>query len=110
MWKEALAALERSQTVNGVQPPIISAEVGYVYARSGRTADARRLVSELTAPGYPMFVDPYLVAIVYAGLGDNDAALQWLAKACDIHSTFITSMSAEPKWDALRSDPRFTEI
>ena len=57
-----------------------------------------------------MYVDPYFVSIVYLGLNDKDQAMAWLEKAYDAKSGFITSLFHEPKWDEMRSDPRFKEM
>jgi hypothetical protein len=56
------------------------------------------------------YVPPYGQALVYAGLGERDRALEWLDKAYqsrDVHLVFIT---VDPKWDPYRADPRFQEI
>jgi hypothetical protein len=56
------------------------------------------------------YVSPYLIAEIYAGLGEKDQALEWLEKACDEHATSIIFLKVEPSFDGLRSDPRFQEM
>jgi hypothetical protein len=56
-------------------------------------------------------VDAFSVALVYLGLGDRDRALDWLEKACDNHSGWLTQMAKnDPRLDGLRFEPRFREI
>jgi hypothetical protein len=46
-------------------------------------------------------------AIVYIGLGDNDSAFYWLEKSYEEHFGSIISLTADPFFDSIKSDPRF---
>jgi tetratricopeptide (TPR) repeat protein len=107
MYREALAELAKAVPPTGGASTIILSEMGYAYAKSGRVADARATLATLSALSQHIFVDPYLVATVYAGLGDQATALDWLDKAYEVRSGFMISLGSEPKWDGLRADPRF---
>jgi hypothetical protein len=48
------------------------------------------------------------IALIYAGLGDNDQAMNWLEKAYD--ARFNPSIMLRPAWDPLRSDARFKNL
>jgi hypothetical protein len=48
--------------------------------------------------------------IVYAGLGENDHALDWLEKAYGDHSNAIVFLKVGPQLDTRRSNPRFQEL
>jgi serine/threonine-protein kinase len=52
----------------------------------------------------------YQIAILHLGLGDEDAALDWLHKACEERSMGVHWLKVEPIWDPLRGDPRFTAV
>jgi hypothetical protein len=72
---------------------------GYILGRSGRTAEARDLLGALEMASRQRYVPPYALALVHAGLGDADAAFEWLDRACaarDVHLMFLT---ADAKWD-----------
>jgi len=43
-------------------------------------------------------------------LGEKDEALGWLEEAYKEHSFQMQFLKLEPRWDSLRSDPRFTEL
>jgi hypothetical protein len=47
---------------------------------------------------------------VYAGLGENDHALDWLEKAYGDHSNAIVFLKVGPQLDTRRSNPRFQEL
>ena len=71
-----------------------------------------RLIEELkewSERGY----DPLAsIALVYAGLGQNDEAMRWLEKAYQARSAWLIllALKVNPRWDALRSDVRFQDL
>jgi len=52
----------------------------------------------------------YSIARLYARLGDNNQALEWLQKAYDKHSDYLVLLKVDPMFDETRSDPRFAEL
>jgi hypothetical protein len=57
-----------------------------------------------------MFVDPYLVALIYLSLKDANNTYAWLNKAYDDRSSFLISIATDPKWIASRQDARFQDL
>ena len=53
------------------------------------------------------FIDPYYIAIVYLGLGEQEQTFAWLDRAYEERSFLLPWLKVEPKFDRLRSDPRF---
>jgi len=47
---------------------------------------------------------------IYAALGNKDEALAWLKRACDEHEQGVLELKTDPRFDTLRSDPRFTDL
>ena len=41
---------------------------------------------------------------------DRKSAFAWLNKAFEARSTFMVSLTSEPKWEPLRPDPRFERL
>lgn len=67
---------------------------------------AFRMPHELLVLAERRHVDVYSVALIYAGLGQQDQAIDWLDKACSSHScTFSFQGKSDPRLDGLRSDP-----
>jgi hypothetical protein len=53
-------------------------------------------------------VSPYNVAVIYAGLGDNEKSLEWLERAYSLRSYYLpVYLPTDARLDSLRSDPRF---
>ena len=68
------------------------------------------MLDELLTRSGQRFVPPYHIALVYHGLGENDKALTWLKKGYEIRDPKMAFLKVEPKWNDLRSDPRFEEL
>jgi tetratricopeptide (TPR) repeat protein len=52
----------------------------------------------------------YLIAVLYADLGDKDRAFEWLNAAYQEHDYFARALRVNPLFDSLRSDPRYAEL
>ncbi len=105
----AIAELRRAAEISQNNPPVLAA-LARTYAVSGRTTEARALLDRLMQPSKKQYVSPFYVAIVYAGLGENDHALDWLEKAFADRSNAIVFLKVDPQLDSLRSHPRFHEL
>ncbi|HEU4834207.1 MAG TPA: hypothetical protein VFS90_07330, partial [Pyrinomonadaceae bacterium] len=55
-------------------------------------------------------VSPLYFAIVYAGLKDNDKAIEYLNKAFDARHPGLVLIRIEPMFDGLRGDERFKTL
>ncbi|MEW6212560.1 MAG: hypothetical protein AB1631_29815, partial [Acidobacteriota bacterium] len=56
------------------------------------------------------FVDPFSFALIHADLGERDLAFNYLEKAYRQHSESLIYLSVEPRFEPLRSDPRFAQL
>ena len=88
----------------------VAAALGHVYAASGRTAEARRVLADLLAKPQSEYVSAYGIATVYAGLTDKAQALDWLERAVEEHSTALIYVRADPMFADFRAEPRFVAI
>ena len=50
----------------------VAAGLGWIYAVSGRRADALKIAKEFKDLSLHAYVDSYKVAMIYAGLGDKE--------------------------------------
>jgi TolB-like protein/DNA-binding winged helix-turn-helix (wHTH) protein/Tfp pilus assembly protein PilF len=81
-----------------------------VYARAGRSADARRLLAEFKALAPNRYASPLAVASVHALLGEKDQAFDYLEGAYRARLTALSHLKVEPGLESLRSDPRFADL
>src|SRR5437868_6843728 len=86
------------------------ASVGYGAALAGDKLKAQAVVNELKALSNEHYVPPVNVALVLSALGATDKALASLEKGCAERDVRLTLLKVDPRWDSLRSDPRFIAI
>jgi serine/threonine protein kinase/Tfp pilus assembly protein PilF len=94
-------------TGNKVETAVALAQL---YAVSGQREDATKLIEVLEKDKLVIDQAYRGLALVYAGLGENDIAFQWLEKSYERHEESILSLKVDPKLDPLRSDPRFLAL
>ena len=87
-----------------------SASLGFAYGMAGKQAEARAILDGLDALAKRRYVSPLYFAIVYAGLRDNDKAIEYLNKAFDARHPGLVLIRIEPMFDGLRSDQRFVDL
>ncbi len=109
MYEEAIAEYQKAAGLIG-NIPEIAASLGHAYAVSGKRDEAQKVIADLKELSNRRYVDPSLIAVIYAGLGENDQAFHWLEKAYEDRSGFLVHAKVEPIFDDLRSDPRFTDL
>lgn len=83
---------------------------GYALAKSGNEAEARKVIDELSEQAKERFVPPYYFALIYNGLGDTDKAIAWLERGFEQRDSKMVFLKVEPKWNNLRSEPRFIDL
>lgn len=80
--------------------------LGYVYGIAGKTKEARAILAQFNRPGRR--VAPINVAVVYAGMGQKEQALQILKKA--YKAGHFGGPLSEPMLDSLRSNLSFEDL
>ena len=108
-YPEAIAELTKARDLPSGFAPATS-ELGYIYAVSGQRTKAQELLQELEERATRQFIDPYYVAIIYLGLGEQDQTFAWLNKAYEERSFWLLWLRVEPKFDRLRSDSRYQSL
>ncbi|MEP7117536.1 MAG: winged helix-turn-helix domain-containing protein [Acidobacteriota bacterium] len=105
----ALAALADAARLSGSNSKALSLK-GYVLATTGQTAAARVVLGQLEERGRDVYVPPYAVALVQAGLGERDAMFASLERACAARDVHLIYLAVDAKWDLYRADPRFSAV
>jgi TolB-like protein/DNA-binding winged helix-turn-helix (wHTH) protein/Tfp pilus assembly protein PilF len=108
-FKDALANIEQWRRVsNG---PWTWAWEAYVSGRAGDSVRAQHALQELQRTNRSAGLDPeQFFDIAYGGLNDNDKWLACLQKAYQQRTNIPTGFKVDPRYDPLRSDPRFHEL
>jgi len=109
-YAEAIAAMENAVLHSGNHPRM-RAGLAHAYAASGRTEEARKIVTELEAISEQEYLPALIdVALVYAALDEKEIAFEWLEKAYRERTALLVWLYPDPMADPLRSDPRFEDL
>jgi TolB-like protein/DNA-binding winged helix-turn-helix (wHTH) protein/Flp pilus assembly protein TadD len=107
---EAISEYQKAvEMSNGDQDA--AASLAHAYAVIGRRAEAEKILSGLEQKSKSVYISPYIIATIYAGLGDKDRAFDFLERAYQERSLEISwHLKADLRIDNLRSDPRFETL
>jgi TolB-like protein/DNA-binding winged helix-turn-helix (wHTH) protein/Tfp pilus assembly protein PilF len=79
------------------------------YTALGRKAEAEKILRDLER-NPKAAASAYTMATIYAGLGENDQAMQLLERASSERSFAADRLTSDLALDSLRSDPRFQDL
>ncbi len=108
-YEEAIAEYKKAITLSGGSTRD-RAPLAHTNSMSGRRAEAQKVLEELKALSKEKYVSPYAMALIYTGLGEKDLAFEWLEKAYEERSFWLSFLKVAPSLDPLRSDPRFQDL
>jgi tetratricopeptide (TPR) repeat protein len=106
---EAAIEFDKSVQLSG-SVTFASAGLGHLYAIAGEHRKALAIVESLQQRALSAYVPAYDIGLVFAGLGRLDQAFEYLEKAHQERSGWLTYLRVEPRLDNLRSDPRFKDL
>jgi Tfp pilus assembly protein PilF len=84
--------------------------LGWVLALDGQRTEAEKILAELQAAPGEHYAATHDVAMIYAGLGDNESALHYLDEAVTRREADALDIKMQFAWQALRSDARFQAL
>jgi tetratricopeptide (TPR) repeat protein len=87
----------------------IALNIALIYAMLGDQSGARKILQQIDLGDETRHVSPGLLAAVHANLGENDLAMENLARAVEEYDSSIWNLDY-PMFDAIRPDPRFKKM
>ncbi len=105
-FKQAITAYRKGAEVSGDLPFMIGC-LGLTFGLSGNAAEARSMLKRLDASAAQRYVPPSCFAWIYLGLGEIDAAFEWLNRAVEECDQFMMPIKSYGFFDPIRADPRF---
>jgi TolB-like protein/DNA-binding winged helix-turn-helix (wHTH) protein/Flp pilus assembly protein TadD len=88
-----------------------TAALTHALVAIGRRAEAEKILHDFERKSKNAHVSPYLMATMFASLGDKDRAFAFLEKAYQERSLSMPwGLKADLRIDNLRSDPRFQAL
>jgi hypothetical protein len=85
-------------------------DLGYVYAASGKRAEALAIVKELEGKYARKEANGQYVAAVYSGLGDRERVFEWLEKDFQTRNGKLKEIRWTFAFLPLEGDPRFKDL
>ena len=105
-YQEAIVEIQKSREGGSDQ----RGQLGRVYAISGQQGLAQKLLDELQEESKQKYVSPYYIALIYEGLSDKEQVFRSLEKAYAERDSNIIHLRADPDFESLHADPRFTDL
>ena len=106
--EEALSVLERAVALSG-RAPFYLGWLALACGAAGQHQRARGAIEELSSRAATEYVAPTFFAWAFAGLGETEAALGWIERACEERSPPLV-MHQATVLGRLRSEPRFRGV
>ncbi|MGA8536366.1 MAG: adenylate/guanylate cyclase domain-containing protein [Thermoplasmata archaeon] len=109
MYDRAIAEIQQAVDSSGGST-ISLAVLAHALASAGRESEARKILDDLLERSRTRYLPSYWIALVFTGLGDIGQAMTWLERAYEERSSWLVWIQVEPRFDRLRSDPRFASL
>jgi tetratricopeptide (TPR) repeat protein len=108
-YPEAIKELERALELSGPTPHFV-AMLAHVKGLAGDREAPAKALTELKSLSAHRYVSPHDMALVYATVGNQELALQFLERAYQQRDPWLTMMRAHPRFTTLQSDARFQDL
>ncbi|NLP11409.1 protein kinase [bacterium] len=109
-FEEAIAPAEKANELSG-RHALTLGTLSSLYGRTGRIAEARQFLEELTARRRFGYVPSSAMAWAHNGIGELDKSLEWIVKGIDERDPLlVTALKCAPTYNRLRSLPAFPAL
>ncbi len=108
MFEEALVEMRKAISLS--DDPQYVAGLLRVSAAAGNSDEAGKLLNQLQQQTTRHYVIPYEFAWVYASLGDDERAFEWLQKCFEERDPNLAYVRIEPGFDRIHNDPRYASL
>jgi serine/threonine protein kinase/Flp pilus assembly protein TadD len=110
MYEKSLKEIQKARDLyKGCQPRIESL-IGMIYACMNKREEAQEVLKYLMELSKQKYVSPVLIAVIYFSLEKNDQGFEWLDRAFEVRDGQLTWLRANPIYDNIRLDPRYTAL
>jgi TolB-like protein/DNA-binding winged helix-turn-helix (wHTH) protein/Tfp pilus assembly protein PilF len=108
MLREAIAEFQSASNLS--QGSMYAASLAHALEIAGRRAEALKVQQDLKRTAERGFVSSYDLAMAGMGLEDKPRTFELLNAAIHERSPRVAFIGVDPRFDELRSDPRFAEL
>jgi serine/threonine-protein kinase len=108
-YSDAVVALQRGTALNQFESHV-RADLARVLASMGERDAALQVLADFQRRSQTQYVSPVNLAKIYAGLGEDEIALEQLEAAAEERSVRLPWLLVDPILDSLHDDPRYRDI
>lgn len=108
--KYAESVEERAKDWDLSGTPKEAAEIRDAYARAGWQGYAQADLQRVQKKAQQSYANPKEFVLAYARLENKEQTLEWLERGYAERSEAVLYLKVDPRYDRLRSDPRFVEM
>jgi serine/threonine-protein kinase len=112
-FDEAISAYEKARILAGKHADaaaLQAEELKKAFAESGASGYWKKRLDHLMGKASKGYVSPYNKAQIYASLGDTESTFNALDQAYKEPSASLIYVKVDPRFNLVRSDPRFNEL
>lgn len=106
--QEAISEYQKAIDMSGASESVLA--LAHAYSAAGKKPEAEKILRDLERKSKETPLSPNTMATIYAGLGENDKALEFLERAYSEKSLDIALLKSGLVLDSLRPDPRFQSL
>jgi TolB-like protein/DNA-binding winged helix-turn-helix (wHTH) protein/Tfp pilus assembly protein PilF len=107
--QEAISEYQQAVAMSGDSETVVA--LAHALRATGKKAESEKTLRDLERKATKSSASPYTMATIYAGLGENEKAFEFLEKAYSEKSLDLPSyLKSDRLLDSLRSDRRFQDL
>jgi tetratricopeptide (TPR) repeat protein len=107
--QEAISEYQQAIAMSGDSQSVVA--LAHAFRATGKKGEAEKTLRDLERKAAKSAASPYTMATIYAGLGENEKAFEFLEKAYSEKSLSLPRfLKSDQLLDSLRSDPRFQDL
>jgi tetratricopeptide (TPR) repeat protein len=108
-YKKAIDEFQQAVELKGGHSLPMSG-LGYTYALAGMRDEARQIIADMEALSKDVYVSPFHIAIVYAGLNEPDLMFEWLERAFQVRARSLAWLQVTREMRPFHDDGRFQNL
>jgi tetratricopeptide (TPR) repeat protein len=107
--QEAISEYQQVVAMSGDSESVVA--LAHAFRATGKKAESEKTLRDLERKATKSSASPYTMATIYAGLGENEKAFEFLEKAYSEKALDLPwSLKSDQLLDSLRPDPRFQDL
>lgn len=110
LYEDALREIQKEKDITGRFDPLVETWRGIAYECLGRRGEAKQVLDDLLEKAKKTYIPSILLANLYFALGEKGEGFNCLNKGYEEGDSTILEIKADPVFDSVCSDPRFTAL